>query len=368
MDIDDIPAVAEAHEHLALAIADVLRQKFSTKTIVISETGYDQNFGNVVNMEEFDDRIELRRYSAVPKILKHFGHLISKLVVFNEYTISADVAQSIYSAVNLYCSDSLTELQLFSQNSVFAEFKKPFRNVEYVALGGFFDDLSNSNMTFADLFPAMKKLWLNKFHSIDSNLLAHHFPHLTILTDEKQRWGDENSHQYDSFVELIKVNPQIRNLTLRCAIPQLLLVVNDKLPQLEHLGLSFYRDIDSNEYNINFEHVKSIWVRGTGLIEPERFTFPVLEEIEFADISYEEFGWSEVIKNTPSLQRILIKSASSLDGAAVGRIKENGFKLTEIHFINGNEVTVINLDEVRNNNVQDAVQVWDTVRYVFSKV
>lgn len=372
MDMDDLPAVAEAHDHIAYAVADVLRRKFATKMIVIGEAGYYQNFGNAVNMEEFDDRIELRRHSAVPKILKNFGHLISKLMVLHEFTIPDDVAQSIYSAINLYCSDSLTELQIFNQNYVFAEFKKPFKNVEFVLLGGFFDDLNNSNMTFAELFPAMRQLSTIKFYSIDANLFAHHFPHLTTLTDEKQKWGDDKFHQYDSLINLIKLNPQIQNLTLRCAIPKLLQVVNDKLPQLQHLGLNFYRDIDSDEYNINFEHVKSILVKASDLISAERFTFPNLEQIEFVDISYESHQWSEIIKNTPSLRRIQISNTYSLDAMRAAIMMENGFKMTKMHFQNGDEVLVINLND-QMENIENSIQGqltndWQCIRYIFTKI
>lgn len=354
MDMDDLPAMAEAHQYIAYAVADVLRRKFATKTIIIGQRGYYHNFGSQVNMEEFDDRIELRRHSSVPKILANFGHIITKIRVLHEFSTPKDIARDIYAAINLYCSDTLTELHILNENDIFVEFKKPFKSVEHVSLGGSFDELNN--LTLVELFPSMRSLILNQFYCRDAHILDHHFPHLVAVTDEKKHWGhwgDSKFQQYDSLIRLIKLNPQIRNLTTRCAVPKLLQIANDELQQLVHLGLSFYNDIEMEEYTINFENLKSIWVKASTLLQASRFTFPKVEAIEFDDRSiFEGFDWIDIIGNTPSLRRIQINTDYTLDAWKTSKIKEHGFKASEIHFQddNDNDIFVLNLDDLSANN------------------
>lgn len=66
-------------------------------------------------------------------VLKHFGHLIFSLSIEN-YDFPKAAAEKIYALTNLYCHETLAELELLNvKDHAFAQFQKPFVKIENVS-------------------------------------------------------------------------------------------------------------------------------------------------------------------------------------------------------------------------------------------
>lgn len=239
MDTITLFSLAVAYKNRLIPVQDAVRRKLSSKTLVF-RSPYNSNnrLYSESNVDEFDDRIEIRNEKMILDILREFSPLISKLHILHEREIYPDITRNIFRMINAHCAESLHEIQIYETYDIFWEFKKPFLNVERVSIGGKFHQLTSSILRFVDIFPAMRELILNTIEVKNSEWLNCNYPMMEKLTvklyDNRGYWGNWRPFNETCLKQLIRSNTQIHHLRVENSTPQLLKFIGDELPHLQN--------------------------------------------------------------------------------------------------------------------------------------
>lgn len=343
----DLLSLAETSQDLQLLVGEILRCKFAKKTMIF-RSPYHSPIITINNLEEFHDRIEARNVAVVMKILEKFGHFILHLDIFHGFIITKDVSIDIFRAVNSYCSDTLTELHISNWNDIFNEFKKPLKKLEYLSLEGNFYRMSNSNLTFGNIFPSLYHLTLRNVEFANASWLDHNYPYLHHLTVDiwngyhpRPEWRINRI----TFKRLIESNTQISSLTLKFPSPSVLQIVADQLICLESLEIVFFQEgmIGYINSNIRFHQLKTLIVNeGPAL---EHLVFDNLVEFESNGLSQE---WINLVKNQKSLKQLRINRL--IEDFELLELVNIDANLTHIYFQCENEAQVQNIVQLIEGN------------------
>lgn len=307
LDVYDLLSVAEANEYLLFAVQAVSKHRFGRKkaTIRIDFFGFSMN-ENKDEIQLFDiGQLELLKRN----VLKYFGHSFAVLQVnigisFEDIT----VVPRLFEQINLYCSESLTDLQLsiLKPGNMVDAFKKPFQNVNNLTIFYELNQFDNSHLTFTEIFPALRYLTFHSFRAERCTWANQTFPHLEYLNTGMVNYSGIST---DSFQELIRNNPQIRWLIVDMSFVKdglkLLQFIAEHLPELERLEILGCGE--TNTDNIHFEHLKTLIVHSMGYTVPVNTTFGQLEELQTASA----FGqtsdrWMTLVKNQQSLKKLSV--------------------------------------------------------------
>lgn len=328
----DLVSMAQTNKNAFHLVRNILRHRFSKKLIVFHLIYYS-NKPNMMELDwyqhEFDDRIEISHMPIIQKILQYFGQFITKLHISHTSRMPKMQSQRIYQFVNLYCSNTLVQLQITNHfNDIFAEFKKPFKNVTIVSLDGNFGSFENSTLTFSQLFPSLNCLNLGTTDIHHLNVDHQRMPFLEYLIAD-------NGHQYrtNSLKMLIKNNPQIRSIALKAAKPDLLQFIADRLPYLEHLILDCYEERSNiGNMQFHFERLKSFVLMGTTYTMPSNVIFgSKLEEFEVRAKDRDSSMFVELIlKHRQTLKKLRLHVA--LNNVDISRLANACLTVDELQF------------------------------------
>lgn len=289
----DLLSMSQTNQYLrALAGAEVKR-KFSEKTILV----YDPHANKAPN--DFycgGQNILIQNVNTLKNVLQRFGTLLPRLKL--EYTYNPcslfdvnmnakdtdKLYRSVNAAINLYCAESLVDLQISSiYDNIFEEMEKPFTQVESVTLKGNFKKLSNSHLTFDELFPALRRLSLQYVEIHNKTLVEINFPNLEYLSAGIFDYDDPHRLTTTDMEKILRKNPQIRRLKLQRSNQYLLRIVSELLPNLEKLEIEDHNNNTPNEpqdeNKISFENLKVLTLFSIFSKLPKNVSFEHLEEL-----------------------------------------------------------------------------------------
>lgn len=252
----DLINLSEINTKLWIIVEDILRRRLAKKRVVLDWRYYSSEPKYLAQYkDEEETNIEIAHLPMISRFFPNFGHLVRKLAIYHYFEINETHAQIMYQLINSHCTESLTELLIYdNRNNIFAEFTKPFKNVESIYLDGNFISLDNSNRNFSELFPSLRKLRLEKGNLFDLNVSDHKFPHLEFL--DVDSWAASRA---PSIKKLIKNHPKIQTLILTSVEGDLFQFIADELPNIEELQISLFdqkRNYNASAY-FHFEHIKS---------------------------------------------------------------------------------------------------------------
>lgn len=209
---------------------------------------------------ESSDRFEItpqsiiiHRHDLAMQFLRNFGDVLKSIEISN-FFLSKPQFDEISRSVAEFCSKTLQEIHLQLIKLTLADelSSEVFRNVENVTISAY---IQCNNMELHKMFPAMRRLKFDSHDFANVSLIAHHFPRLEYVSC----FGSLNSENEEHIMKLLELNPQLRSLdTNYFSNVQHLRFVHDKLPNLEHLGISYFDSANINEIVQESSHIERV--------------------------------------------------------------------------------------------------------------
>lgn len=202
-------------------------------------------------------------------ILKHFGHLISKISLHFHRDNNVEVCTSndaikyanLLQLVNLYSQNSLVEFEILYESDcivdIFAEIKGPFELAETVSIQLKNTTIKTDNLRLCPIFPSVHQLDLNIESVTDPKFVDCEYDSLDGLK-LAGRLLDKTMEK--KFKGLIKHNQHIRWLSLTSPNYRVLRFVNRHLPNLEefHILHSIKKDVLILQEKVFFQRIKKL--------------------------------------------------------------------------------------------------------------
>lgn len=254
-------------------------------------------------------------------IIKHFGESMKNLYIFHSNLLNDDRSALMHGYLNEYCCDSLIQLHLgYMHENAFTQFKKPFSKLEILHI-----HIQRRQIEpirpLHELFPKLERLTLtygntdgdyqyNGNEFIESELP--NLQHLSIDISVDNRSDVEIIQK--QLENMLEKNAQIQSLSYTSKLDDFIQIINEKLPNLEHL---IVYSIDSKMQSIE---LKNVLYFSMGLETSNRFeklSFPRLKTLDMIYAESCETGigrnsWMAFFKNHQHLSRLYCKTRSSV--------------------------------------------------------
>lgn len=360
MDLPELISMAKTKAYFSLLAVDVFKRKYLKKSVKIHDPFYEWGngsgvwwSGDSVNYKVVDDGVVIKHYDTILNVLKLFGHVISRLDVTYSSTYEETDISNISSSINLYCSNTLTELYIDSfQEKFFENMSKPFIELRTVSIKGEFSAF-DSNLKFEELFPAVRDLTYLPIFISDGNAINRVFVHLQSL--HVHIWELKKSWRFtqDDVEALLRKNPQIRSVKFNYCTRPFLKIVSEILPNLQELEIDNYRNAltGDNGEPITFKNVTYFAVRTGAESAPQNIFFPRLHEFFTNVFPRNCYKWIDFVRNCTTL-KILQVSGAFITNEQLGRLAERSLDLDEVHIqlnTNVNDETIIEFVTVNKN-------------------
>lgn len=265
-------------------------------------------------------------------MLRTFGPLMQKLQLDLRFT-EMKQRKVIHEHVSKYCSDSLLAIQLdgIGENEL-EEFPISFKKVENVTVSRVLNT-DDGQFTILNVFPAVRRLWLEHITEFDGFML-----HITIPTLEEVHVINPFSNGFEIAMEMfLRKNPQIQILSL--SYPNsldCLQIASKYLKNPEKLFVHFSRQRHFFNGEIHFENLKKL----SAIVEQHAehnvniVTFNHLEELDLICHSIECVHF---VGRNPNV-KILKITANSINDDQFLRIGKTLKLLTEFSIKNKHEI------------------------------
>lgn len=363
LEFRDLLAFAETNHFFADLAATIFKQKHSRKQVEFTVPHKNKYlFATNDTIYETDDTIHVKNVSSIFQTLKHFAGSILKLKIqyvtdkFDQHFVS-----SISEAINIHCSDHLTQLDVDTSSPYFFDgISKPFSNVEYVQLNGHFASLETSTMNFTEIFPAIRRLSLKFVHLHNQQNMDWTIPLLEDL-HVTTRYSREASGLFESELEdILSKNPKIRNLSLSGISQEFLSTkLNTILPDLENLKILSANRIypqDFHRQRVIFKNLKSFSTYWRIERFPDNIEFRNLTELNVGDSSESEYNWwIEYLDNNENLKRFNI---------ILGEVSDEDLTKLTTKKLNLEEVSLVLSRHVADRTVVHFVQKNDKMKRI----
>lgn len=169
--------------------------------------------------------------------------------------------------------------------------------MEKVEFRGNNKTLASKKMKLNKIFPNMRILEIFVERLRDNNCIGVHFPRLENL-DPDLFSNNFNAYQIK---QMIKLNPQIRSLSIQRSSLEFLLTLRNLLPNLEHLVVSgaMSMQLQNTEDDIHFDSIKTLTFEGFEFF-PQNVIFDRLQELYISSAN-DKF---QFIQRHPTLKRL----------------------------------------------------------------
>lgn len=273
-------------------------------------------------------------------------------------------------SVNLYCADSLVELDIDNTHpDFFLPMMKPFKNVRNLSIQGTFNSLTTLNFSFPELFPSLESLSIQTISINDPNSIIQLYRGLKCVHVRTRQFDGTNHFTENNFKELLTRNPQVRKLKLESSRRKLLEVVNELLPELEDLELHDYypSQYPEPEPAIEFKNVNNLTMNRCHCSAPKNVHFNSLVEYNVVSTTIFCNRWIDVVGKSLHLDRLFVKVFVSDDEFI--RLAGVSSNLTQMNFkvsSNVQDTTIVNL--IRNSHKLNIMHLFIYGRQTFDPV
>lgn len=296
MKMTDIPSFVPA-------ISLALRYQFNRKLITIRNVVNCKNRDDIGKSKYDDisgwDEIWIECYPTQLALLSDFGHHLKNLKISSFRYFSPEEIERIVELINLHCSERVKTVKINTDEKVFNKLYVPFEVAEEVSIMNGQEYCISSEFEFSKMFPAIRTLYMDSYHSLTSprvNSTGYVMPNLTYIKRIKSDYARKTEVDLDEthFGNIIRNNPQINSFSTVDCNAKSLQFLSDHVPNLENLEfLSFDPKNDDDYTKIKFNKLKKLSMGGRlgkKLIMPRSFACENLEEltlwekVEFEDI------------------------------------------------------------------------------------
>jgi len=199
--------------------------------------------------------IKLYNIDFALKLFEMFGNLITNLKIDYE-TLPTKKINVINEQITKYCLNSLNHLEIgYIVGDELISLKGTFSKAENVSIVNQSNEseigiLNTNGMNLKEMFPKVRRFSFEVVSFTDPKCFEHNFPHLEHLNLNLR----EKNHEH--IERIIKLNPQLKSISLNGASWNLLKKINQHIPTL--ISLKF-TNLDSTKYegeDIHFQNLK----------------------------------------------------------------------------------------------------------------
>lgn len=298
LDLEDLLNIADANKCLRSAAQTSYARKYAGKLLII-----DRYVGGLWK-DTSNTQIRIENLKMIFQLLRCFGQMITELYMYYFEKRHSNEYHHVFSYVNEFCAESLTWVSFFPALHL-EHVKRPFANVEEVIIRS---NVYLQKCDFNICFPKLRRLRLPYDDDIIQCVAQVHFPNLHHL-----EFHVSAKNRSDAAVAL-RLNSQIKSLTVHCYDSSFLHDVRDHLQSLDCLEINGISDrCQSNCNSIHFQNVTKLIVRPCSL---EKSPFPKLPLLfdqlkEFTlqgdvDISY---YYRDFICENPTIEKLIFKNS-----------------------------------------------------------
>lgn len=277
---------------------DEARMVFNSK---YKQRAFELQLWNLIRKYEAIDEskalIKISNYDLSQNFLNNFGDLVHQLAV-SFYFDNGNHGREIVKAINDNCFESVSSLALTScSGSSLDELQNTFTNVDSLTFSTIKLDLS-SDKKLSKIFPNVKSL-VDETVASDWTFIDATFPRLTNFeVNFAENQSPDSVHQ-SHISSFLKNNTQIKELTIVRSNLALLKEVNEILPQLEQLSLTFLAGNFSGDQKdpVHFKAVKHLSLQTRYAEMPEMAVFDQLDTLTMDIQTKISTKWIDFISN-----------------------------------------------------------------------
>lgn len=347
-DLSTLISILENHSPSSNLVREHLKRRVANRSIEIIT--YADGFKPPNSVEERDKYIRIENLQLASKLLKYSGQFISHIRIDHHNFLKNEMMKTIFQCISLYCFETLTRLHITNgPGNCFNAITNPLKSVEIVSLHGDFDRLGNSELSFSEMLPSLRRLSLGKIFVNDMNWVDYVYPNLEYLNAPickdiiaPRRFTEVKAERF------LRGNSHIRSLELWKASPKLLKFVADELKDLKYLELhNCNREIIDAEANasavqndgavisdktsIHFDKLKVLKIEFGSHGFPEHMSFEALEELYIICLPRQTCQeWIKFVENYNKLRKLYVDHR--LTNADIHRLAAANLKLIEIVF------------------------------------
>lgn len=291
--------VAETHPNNHAAAELIYRDKYGDWRIVIYSL---QVPGILFNESPQTKTIFLYDFDFTLAVLKIFGHLIPTLRI--DYGIYTDQQRGqINQHINQYCAETMTYFEIgHFRGDEFNTLPGPFKKVENVCFK--LGKLNTENIRFNEIFPNVKRMDFGPMLFTHSSCFECNFTQLEHL-DLNMFQG----HNQSKLATTLEMNSHVRSISLYRASSDFLKTINDKVPNLESLEISYYFDVSDYEgEDIEFANLKNFTHKGQKSIDRIPLVMKRLEEFNYMGLI--DLSWFDIMMQNIHMKRLTIVNLS----------------------------------------------------------
>lgn len=332
LDLSSLLAISQLNDLFRAIAADVYRRKFDHKILRLTEQFITPKLGIYVN--DRSNTIEIEEYDVILELFKSFGTVISNVEIQTSQN-NREINKHIKSIVKHISENSagLKEFSLSCHDAYPLEIVNlPFTNVEHLSLNGHHKKLGSKTLHFNDMFPKLRRLNLERARIIHRESIAVPFKYLEHLQLNLMNYYD-NSEEY--IEQLIKMNLQIRSLSIFQISLKFLQFLSINSPNLEYLEFTSSKSVQHLEFagEINFKSVKYLEVRSSCREFPRNVTFEQLQKLDLLDMDFNDlpYDWIKFIGKNIHLKRVNVPYWTISD-AQLKSLTENVPNLVDASF------------------------------------
>lgn len=239
LNVNDLLSLIDAAEQFSWVVEHVWRCKNAKKLVIFIP------YESMRKIEESAEIITVDSSDYGQKVVRHFGHLMTKISI--EYNRPFEMDSNMFQLINSYCSESLIQLHI-EQFAFFEEFKKPFNKVQSISLKGDFTSTVSPSLRFNEMFPSLRSIRWEMVNTTALCLNNEKLPHLEEIDGNIMSNEAENT-----FKNLINNHrSQIRGLNLNIYRRNFLEFVANEMSSFEELTKLEYLHMKLSQEQVTF--------------------------------------------------------------------------------------------------------------------
>lgn len=229
----DLITLSEVNRHLSHLVHNVLKVKFSHKTVIFASPYSTSRLNYSMYVQETADFIRIQNLPLASKLLHYFGYLV-KNVKIDEYLLD-ERSNAIITMVAGCCARTLNGIWLRNAKVDFKDCSKPFERVHKVELDGDLRNFADLKYNLSELFPAMSHFILNQVKFDDTKSIELEYPNLEWLEVDIFDKMVPGRVTENVVANIIRKNHQIKTLTLKNASKIFQKFIREELTNLQSL-------------------------------------------------------------------------------------------------------------------------------------
>lgn len=298
LDLTELLNLAQMNQNLSALVADAFERKYAEKTFIIKSFGKEKKDSKRRIFE--NDNVVIEDIELSFSTLKHFGEYIFNLELHFDGENETNFYK-ILSAVNEHCSESLIKLRLLlNQPIVLPRLSKQFNKVKYVSIENHLPLISSHTHRMNQTYPELQSLSVSVL-TADSDYVSCQFSQLEHL---RVSTADENM-----IADLLIRNPHIKSISVQRGTLDLMLMIKETLPSLQHLSIGWF---DMQNEEIRLDNVTKFTMELTS-DSPKNFFFSNLQEIDMYFHSTFFNEWMEFFERHQQITKFHLRHWSISD-------------------------------------------------------